>query len=73
MGQATGRGKATGACLIRQILCLQGEEGMGISHQRRKDASVCPSCGAAVRPDEVEWLDYVTAECAYCGSPVRGE
>ena len=33
----------------------------------------CPSCGAAIRPDEVEWLDDVTAECDYCGSPVRGE
>jgi hypothetical protein len=33
----------------------------------------CPACGAAVRPDEVEWLDDVTAECAYCGSPVREE
>jgi hypothetical protein len=32
----------------------------------------CPGCGAPVRPDEVEWLDTVTAECAYCGSPVRG-
>ncbi|HET7143038.1 MAG TPA: hypothetical protein VFI68_03365 [Anaerolineales bacterium] len=32
----------------------------------------CPACGAAVRPDEVEWLDEVTAECDYCGSPVRG-
>jgi hypothetical protein len=31
----------------------------------------CPSCGAAVRPDEVEWLDESTAECAYCGSPIR--
>lgn len=31
----------------------------------------CPSCGAAVRPDEIEWLDDVTAECAYCGSPIR--
>ena len=31
----------------------------------------CPSCGAALRPDEVEWLDEVTAECAFCGSPVR--
>ena len=31
----------------------------------------CPSCGAALRPDEVEWLDEVTAECAYCGSPVQ--
>jgi hypothetical protein len=33
----------------------------------------CPSCGAMVRPDEVEWLDEVTAECAYCGSPLREE
>jgi len=33
----------------------------------------CPSCGGSLRPDEVEWLDQVTAECAYCGSPVRGE
>ena len=31
----------------------------------------CPSCGATVRPDEVEWLDEITAECAYCGSPIR--
>ena len=31
----------------------------------------CPSCGAALRPDEVEWLDEFTAECGYCGSPVR--
>ena len=31
----------------------------------------CPSCGAALQPDEVEWLDDVSAECAYCGSPVR--
>ena len=31
----------------------------------------CPQCGAALRPDEVEWLDESTAECAYCGSPVR--
>ena len=33
----------------------------------------CPSCGAAMRPDEVEWLDELTAECDYCGSPVRAE
>jgi endogenous inhibitor of DNA gyrase (YacG/DUF329 family) len=31
----------------------------------------CPACGGTVRPDEVEWLDEITAECAYCGSPVR--
>lgn len=33
----------------------------------------CPSCGAAVRPDEVDWLDDITVECDYCGSPVRAE
>jgi hypothetical protein len=33
----------------------------------------CPGCGAPVRPDEVDWLDDVTAECEYCGSPVRAE
>jgi len=31
----------------------------------------CPSCGAPVRSDEVDWIDEVTAECLYCGSPVR--
>jgi hypothetical protein len=31
----------------------------------------CPSCGAAIHPDEVDWLDDVTAECEYCGSPIR--
>lgn len=31
----------------------------------------CPQCGAALRPDEVDWLDETTAECGYCGSPVR--
>lgn len=33
--------------------------------------SHCPSCGASLRPDENEWLDESTAECGYCGSPVR--
>lgn len=33
----------------------------------------CPACGAAVKPDEIEWLDEITAECSYCGSPVRNE
>lgn len=31
----------------------------------------CPACGAPLRPDEVEWLDDITAACGYCGSPVR--
>lgn len=33
----------------------------------------CPSCGAGIRSYEIEWLDEATAECDYCGSPVRGE
>ncbi len=33
----------------------------------------CPNCGGALRPDETEWLDEATAECPYCGSPVRAE
>lgn len=33
----------------------------------------CSSCGAAVKPDEIEWFDEITAECSYCGSPVRDE
>ena len=32
----------------------------------------CPSCGGAVKPDELEWIDEITAECDYCGSPLRG-
>ena len=32
----------------------------------------CPSCGAAVHPDEVTWLDESSAECDYCGSVLRG-
>lgn len=33
----------------------------------------CPSCGAAIRSGDVEWIDKVTVECDYCGSPVRAE
>jgi hypothetical protein len=31
----------------------------------------CPQCGASIRSDEVDWIDDHTAECTYCGSPVR--
>jgi hypothetical protein len=33
----------------------------------------CPSCGAPIRSDQVDWVDQATAECPYCGSLVRGE
>jgi len=31
----------------------------------------CEACGGPIRSSEVEWLDARTAECPYCGSPVR--
>ena len=40
---------------------------------KRRLPTHCPSCGAALRSDEVEWIDDATAVCAYCGSPVRDE
>ena len=33
----------------------------------------CPSCGATIRPNEVEWLDQHTAKCLYCGSAVQAQ
>ena len=33
----------------------------------------CPSCGGPIETDMVEWLDDSTAECDYCGSPVRAQ
>lgn len=33
--------------------------------------ATCPSCGGVVRMDEVDWMDDVTAECDWCGSPIR--
>lgn len=35
--------------------------------------TTCPGCGAPIHPDDVEWVDEVTAACAYCGTSVRGE
>lgn len=46
--------------------------GMAPSLRRRPILPThCPSCGAIIEPDEVEWTDEVTAECDYCGSPIR--
>ena len=41
--------------------------------QRRALPTHCPGCGAPLRPDEVEWVDEMTATCEYCGSPMHGE
>jgi hypothetical protein len=33
----------------------------------------CPGCGGPIDAEDVEWTDEVTAECNWCGSPVRAE
>ncbi|HJQ13106.1 MAG TPA: hypothetical protein VJ830_00045 [Anaerolineales bacterium] len=50
---------------------MPSETSLESPRKRTVLTSRCPSCGGAVLPDEVEWLDDVTAECAYCGSPIR--
>jgi len=52
---------------------MQAMEGRSIPGKRPNLPTHCSQCGAALRPDEVEWLDESTAECAYCGSAVREE
>ena len=32
----------------------------------------CPSCGAPLKPDQVNWLSPQSAECPYCGAVVCG-
>lgn len=49
------------------------ESGPSPSGRRPLLPVFCPGCGAPVHPDEVEWLDDLTAECEYCGSPMRPE
>ncbi len=59
--------------LLNDNLPKEVSSGTSASEKRPTLPTHCPSCGAAMKADEVEWLDKVTAECAYCGSPVRGE
>jgi len=75
--ELTERGLTAEASEIRELLQTRLPPGFaaspaaGMPARRPTLPTHCPSCGAAVRPDEVEWLDDETAECAYCGSPVR--
>lgn len=50
---------------------LPAFETQNIPARAPKLPTYCPACGAPLRPDEVEWLNDVTAECAYCGSLVQ--
>jgi len=42
-------------------------------NERRRLPIKCPSCGAPVRPGEIEWLGETSAECAYCGGVMQVE
>ena len=42
-----------------------------LPHNKMTPPTHCPSCGGPVRSDEVEWIDDLTAECSFCGSPIR--
>lgn len=33
--------------------------------------SNCPNCGAPLSQNEVKWTDANTAECGFCGTPIR--
>jgi len=74
VGELTARGLLEEAAEIESFL-KGASPSMPAAESRTAKRTIlptrCPSCGAAMRPDEVEWLDDVTAECAYCGSPVR--
>ena len=57
---------------MKSLLPAFNAAGASTSAKKAALPTHCPGCGAPVRPDEVDWLDDVTAECAFCGSPVRG-
>ena len=42
-----------------------------LPHEKTLPPTHCPSCSGPLRADEVDWIDDLTAECPYCGSPVR--
>jgi len=60
-----------------EILTTSSEKSSSVSSPILKSSSSshlptkCPSCGTAIRPNEVKWLDDVTAECQYCGTPIK--
>ncbi|HKY55283.1 MAG TPA: hypothetical protein VJM08_13290 [Anaerolineales bacterium] len=57
---------------LKSIILLRPEFETDLVPEKRPILPThCPSCGAGLQPDEVQWLDEVTAECAYCGSPIR--
>ena len=79
LGELSARGLAGEAAELRDALSALGGSSAHLSHQelpaqpQRTLPIHCPDCGAPVHPDEVEWLNASTAECPYCGTPMRAE
>jgi len=69
------RGLGSAATEIESLLSTILPEAFSAEPAKKHPAlpTHCPSCGAPLRFDEVEWLDEATAECGYCGSPARDE
>jgi hypothetical protein len=61
------------AAYLKMTLPAKPEEEEAVPERPPVLPTHCPSCGAPVRSDEVEWMDDVTAECLYCSSPLRAE
>lgn len=51
----------------------QAQHGPDAGAEERRGAmpAVCPHCGGAVRSDEVQWVDAVSAECIYCSGIIQ--
>ena len=77
VGELNQRGLTTEAGqitdLMKTLLPAFNAASESVHNKKAALPTHCPGCGAPIRPDEVDWLDDVTAECAFCGSPVRGE
>jgi hypothetical protein len=79
VAELNGRGLTAEALQIETTLAASLPAGFvpgpGAGEEKTKALlpTTCPGCGGALRSDEVEWADEMTAECPYCGSAVRAE
>jgi len=64
---------------LQKTLQPQGEfSAMPVSSSSEEERhpllpTTCPACGASLYPQEVDWVDALTAECNYCGNLIRGD
>ncbi len=63
-----GPGRRPGGLLRRRAMTRGGGEWPPV---QRELPTNCPSCGAPVRADEVDWIGPASAACAYCGGVLK--